>query len=547
MVSKPRSMNQSMDEWVWWKHGVIYHIYPLSFKDSNNDGKGDLQGIIQKLDYLRGLGVDAIWLSPVFKSPMAEFGYDVSDYFSIDPVFGSLDDFRMLLHESHVRNIRIILDIVLNHSSDEHPWFIQSRSDKTNPRRNWYIWKPASVNGKPNNWKTAFGGSCWEHDRETDEYYLHSFLKEQPDLNWRNKALRAEMYKMLRFWLDMGVDGFRFDVINFIVKDKKLRNNPFFYWMSSSRKIRTRNHPKSYKIIRNLRSLLDDYPEKMSVGEIYTLPPGDPKLSASYLAKGNNSLHLTFDFSIFFVYWSARRYFKTIEKWQNSIPANGWPTNVFSNHDLFRIFNRRLTGRNQEKKARLLALLLLTLRGTPFIYYGEEIGMKNGAIPRKMIKDPLGKKFWPFFKGRDRARTPMQWDNSVNAGFTAAEPWLPVNNDYLRKNIENQKTNPDSLLNLYHKLIALRLAYPALNRGSWIPDCPGKNGIISFYRTVEQEKMLVILNFTSSKKTVLRKSDHNETVIFSSTPERGASINSGFYRLQPYEGIILKLGSEKKD
>jgi alpha-glucosidase len=280
----------------------------------------------------------------------------------------------------------------------------------------------------------------------------------------------------------------------------------------------------------------------MSVGEIYTLPPGDPKLSASYLAKGNNSLHLTFDFSIFFVYWSARGYFKTIEKWQNSIPENGWPTNVFSNHDLFRIFNRRLTGRNQEKKARLLALFLLTLRGTPFIYYGEEIGMKNGTIPRKMIKDPLGKKFWPFFKGRDRARTPMQWDTSSNAGFTAAEPWLPVNSDYHQKNIENQKTNPDSLLTLYHKLIALRRAYPALNRGSWIPDCPGKNGIISFFRTVDQEKMLIILNFTSSKKTVLRKSDHNETLILSSTPEIGASINGDFYRLQPYEGIILKLG-----
>ncbi len=313
MVFKQQIMSENENGRVWWKHGVIYHIYPLSFYDSNHDGKGDLKGVILKLDYLASLGVDAIWLSPIFQSPMADFGYDVSDYYSIDPVFGSLDDFKELLEKAHERNIKVILDIVLNHTSEEHPWFIESKSDKNNPKRNWYIWRHSIKNKKPNNWKSAFGGSCWEYDRETKEYYLHSFLKQQPDLNWRNKEVRTEMFNMLNHWLELGVDGFRFDVINFIVKDKKFRNNPFLYWLFSKRKLRTRNHSKSYRIIRKLRKVLDKYPDCTSIGEIYTLPPGDPKLSASYLLNGKNALHLTFDFSIFFVRWNARKYYKVIE------------------------------------------------------------------------------------------------------------------------------------------------------------------------------------------------------------------------------------------
>jgi len=537
-------MDEIQNEWVWWKHGVIYHIYPLSFNDTNNDGKGDLRGIIEKLNYFETLGIDAIWLSPIFQSPMADCGYDISDYYSIDPVFGNLNEFKELLQKAHARNIMVILDMVLNHTSVNHPWFIASRSDKMNPKRNWFIWEPASGKRKPNNWKTAFGGSCWEYDKTTSEYYLHSFFKEQPDLNWRNKEVRNEMFKMLSYWLEMGVDGFRFDVINYIVKDKKLRNNPFLYGIFSLRKIKTRNRPKSYKIIRSLRKLMDKYPDKMSVGEIYTLPPGDPKLTASYLLKGNNSLQLTFDFSIFFVRWNARKYFRTIEKWQNSIPEKGWPSNVFSNHDLFRAFNRRGIGRNQEQKARLMALLLLTIKGTAFIYYGEEIGMKNGNIPKSRIQDPLGKKFWPFFKGRDRARTPMQWENSSFAGFSVTEPWLPVNNDYQNVNVENQLSDPDSLLNLYRQLIHLRRSYPALHSGSWIPVCKGKNGILAYFRKSEFVQFLIVLNFTSKKKQYFYNFKPFFKLIFSTFPFPAKSYMEDFIWLQPFEGVIIQLHEE---
>jgi alpha-glucosidase len=536
-------MDQIQNEWVWWKHGIIYHIYPLSFFDSNNDGKGDLRGIILKLDYLKDLGIEAIWLSPIFQSPMADFGYDVSDYYAIDPVFGTFDDFKELLLQAHERNIKVILDIVLNHTSENHQWFIESRKDKTNPKRSWYIWQPANDNRKPNNWKNAFGGSCWEYDKVTGEYYLHSFLKEQPDLNWRNKEVRNEMFMMLNYWQELGVDGFRFDVINFIVKDKKLRNNPFLFWLSSERKIRTRNHDKSYRIIRKLRKALDKYPDCTSVGEIYALPPGDPKLSASYLKKDKNLLHLTFDFSIFFVHWSAQKYFKTIEKWQSSIHEEGWPTNVFSNHDLFRAFNRYGIGRHKKQKARLQALMLMTLKGTPFIYYGDEIGMKNIKIPRKSLKDPLGKRYWPLFKGRDRARTPMQWNESKNSGFSEVRPWLPIDNDCHKVNVEQQNNYADSQLNLYRRLIDIRHKYPALYKGEWIPDCDGKRGILSYYRKTETEYLLVVLNFTSQGKNYFRKFNNVDKLIFSTMIHSEKLIDPHFYTLQAYEGIIVQLGS----
>lgn len=539
-------MNKKKKDWNWWKQGVIYHIYVLSFFDSNNDGKGDLQGIIKKLDYLEKLGINAIWLSPVFKSPMIDYGYDVSDYYSIEPVFGNLNDFRKLLQEAHDRNIRIILDIVLNHTSDQHPWFIESSADINSSKRDWYIWKTASGKRKPNNWKTAIGGSCWEYHQGSQQYYLHSFLKEQPDLNWRNKEVQHEMFNMLRYWLEMGVDGFRFDVINFIVKDKKMRNNPLLYWLSASSKIRTRNQKASYKIVSKIRKLVDEYPERMIVGEIYMLPPGNATLAASYLASGNDALHLAFDFSIFFVPWNARRYFKTLEKWQNSIPAEGWPSMVFSNHDLLRSFNRFGIGRNPKQKARLLGLLLLTMRGTPFIYYGEEIGMKNGHIQKSKLKDPIGKKFWPFYKSRDHARTPMQWKKSPYAGFSKEEPWLPVNKDYQKVNVAIQSSDPDSLLNLYRQLIHLRNLYPALSIGSWIPINKGENGVISFLRKLEKEQFIILLNFTSSKKTFKWKFNGSVHLILSTLFIPDTLLNSNSYVLQPYEGLILKLNQAKK-
>ena len=351
------------------------------------------------------------------------------------------------------------------------------------------------------------------------------------------------MFKMLNHWQELGVDGFRFDVINFIVKDKKLRNNPFLYWLYSNRKIRTRNHAKSYRIIRKLRKTLDKYPDSTSVGEIYALPPGDPKLSASYLMKGKSLLHLTFDFSMFFVHWSARKYFKVIEKWQTSIPEDAWPTNVFSNHDLLRAYNRFGIGRNKQQKARLQALMLMTLKGTPFIYYGEEIGMKNTNIPRNKVKDPLGKKFWPFFKGRDAARTPMQWNNKKNAGFSDAEPWLPVNKDYLKTNVAFQNSYFDSLLNMYKQLIALRKKHTALFQGNWMGDCSGEKGILSYYRKSDTENLLIIINFTSSQRHYYREFGQTDKIIFSTTPYSEKLLGTHFYTLKAYEGIIVQLSA----
>jgi alpha-glucosidase len=535
----------SHDEWIWWKHGVFYHIYPLSFFDSNNDGFGDLRGIMLKLDYLKELGVDAIWLSPIFLSPGADCGYDISDYYTIDPKFGTIDDFRKLREEAHHRNIKVVLDMVLNHTSNKHPWFIESASDKKSLKRDWYIWKSGKGNRKPNNWKTAFGGSCWEYHKGTGQYYLHSFLKEQPDLNWRNKEVRKEMFRMLRYWLEEGVDGFRFDVINFIVKDKKLRNNPFLHWMNSSRKLRTRNHPRSYKIIRTLRKLLDKYPDKMSVGEVYTLPPGDAKLSASYLANGENSLHLAFDFSLIFTSWNARAYYKVIDRWQKSIPEKGWPCNVFSNHDLLRFYNRSRFGFFKKKKTRIIALLLMTLRGTPFLYYGDEIGMKNSSVPLGKMKDKLGKKYWPLYRGRDRSRTPMQWNSYPNAGFSVAEPWLPVDKNFAEVNVESQKENPDSVLNFYRSLIMLRKSSAALHRGNWIALNNGSGNLMAYMRTTADERILVLINFSPFAKHYVYPLKSRDKLLLSTHKSSLGKTFSSKINLKPFEGLVFKLNENK--
>lgn len=326
--------NSKKESWVWWKHGIVYHIYPRSFKDSNQDGIGDIKGIISKLDYFAELGVDALWLSPVFESPQADFGYDISDYYRVDPVFGTNSQLDLLIKKAHKQNIKIVLDLVLNHTSEQHPWFLESKHSKDNPKRNWYIWEGPIKNKKPNNWRTSFGESAWEFDAATGEYYYHSFLKNQPDLNWRNPEVMKAMFEMIKFWLDKGVDGFRLDVINFIVKDKKLRNNPsLIRQFFSQPKLYTRDRPKSLKILKSLRTLIDNYPERACIGEIYMLPPGKPELPAWYLGNGKNSLNLAFDFSLAFQAWRAGRYKTIIQRWIQAIPEKGWPSWVLSNHD----------------------------------------------------------------------------------------------------------------------------------------------------------------------------------------------------------------------
>jgi alpha-glucosidase len=527
-------------KWVWWKHGVFYHIYPRSFYDSNGDGVGDIRGIIQKLDYLKFLGVDAIWLSPVFKSPMVDFGYDISDYLAIDPVFGTLEDFEQLLGEAHNRNIRIIIDMVMNHTSDQHPWFLESSSSENNPKRNWYLWRKGEGLRRPNNWKSVLGGSAWKFDQKTGEFYLHTFFQEQPDLNWHNKEVQNAFMEIFKFWLDKGVDGFRLDAVNMIIKDKKIRNNPGLLtgiiWRS---RWYNRNQPKSYKIVKQLRKLLDTYENRMMVGEVYTLPPGDSELAGSYLESGDNAMHLAFDFSLMFKPWNARKYFRTIEKWYDSIPDKGWPCHVLSNHDLRRSMGKYGKGSAKYEKAKVAAMLLMTLRGTPFIYYGEEVGMKNTRVRKADIKDPLGIKYWPFYRGRDKARTPMQWTAGDFAGFSKIDPWLPVNPDYKKINVAYQSNDSESLLNFYKSLIGLRKKFTALYTGKWVPVKMGMDGIIVYNRISNKEKIMVILNFTQKTKSLMMENSHHFEVLLSTHKVQHEYMETTFLHVQPYEATLL--------
>jgi|WetSurMetagenome_2_1015567.scaffolds.fasta_scaffold91367_1 alpha-glucosidase len=529
------------NNWLWWKHGVIYHIYPRSFSDSNGDGIGDIRGIISKLDYLSNLGIDGIWLSPVYPSPMVDFGYDIANYQQIDPVFGTLTDFRELLDAAHSKRIRVIMDLVMNHTSEKHPWFTESRSSRDNPKRDWYIWKKGKRGNTPNNWKTVFGGSVWEYDHKTQEYYLHTFFKEQADLNWHNEDLKRTFFNGIKFWLDMGVDGFRVDVINLISKDTHFRDNPIPFGIPLLQKLRyNSNMPESYNIARELRSLLDDYSERMCVAEVYSVPPGDSAVAASYLDKGHNAMNMAFDFSLMLRGWSARKYFHSIRKWYSLIPESGWACNVLSNHDLHRNFDRFWYRRNKIEKARVSAMLLLTLKGTPFLYYGDEIGMRNARLKRKEILDPLGKLFWPFFKGRDKGRSPMQWTHEEHGGFSDCKPWLPVNDDYPELNVRSQERDKGSLFNFYRTLIALRKRYKALSKGEWSPLIRGKNGILVYLREFELEKLMVILNFSSRRKKVELPGNSTGKIVFSTHRVQEDEFFSEMMIAEPFEATLIE-------
>ncbi len=531
-----KSAKTKPDDFSWWKHGVIYHIYPRSFYDANQDGIGDLKGIIYKLDYLKELGIKAIWLSPFFKSPQADFGYDVSGYKTVDPVFGTIGDFKKLLKKSHDLGIKVVIDMILNHTSNEHKWFMESKSSLTNPKRDWYIWKKSKKNSPPNNWKSAFGKSAWQYDETTKAYYFHSFFKEQPDLNWRNPVVKKAMFKIIRFWLDLGVDGLRLDVINLIAKDKQFRNNPsFLSQFRNSSKIYTRNRPKSLNLIKSLRKLIDNYDDKMCVGEIYTLPPGDSRLAAKYLGNGKNALHMAFDFSLIFTPWKTKKYKKTLTQMYGVIPKAGWPCQVLSNHDLHRNFSKPVFGKSRIPKAKLKAILLMTLKGTPFIYYGEEIGMENTRIARKFLQDKLGKKFWPFYSGRDKARTPMQWDDSPNAGFSTAKPWLPVNKNFRKINIQNQIQENNSVFNIYKKLILLRNSSVILQKGNWELVKTSNRFILAYRRVYHENEILIILNFSFLRQKVTGITINK--LLFSTHKNKKTGTKSII--LQPYEGIIL--------
>jgi alpha-glucosidase len=495
-----------MSSRLWWKHGVVYQIYPRSFQDADSDGVGDLEGIRRRLDHLAWLGVDAVWLSPFQPSPMADFGYDVADYCDVDPLFGTLADFDRLLADAHARGIRVIVDWVPNHTSDRHPWFRESRASRSGPRRDWYVWRDAKPGGAPpNNWVSVFGGPAWEPDPATGQHYLHSFLKEQPDLNWRHPAVVEAMHDVLRFWLDRGVDGFRIDVIHRIAKDPELRDNPPApaggAGYGGQLHVHDENHPDVHGMIRAFRALLDRYGERMMVGEVYLF---DPAEVAKYYGRGDE-LHLAFNFSFLRSPWDAAAFRSEIERFESEVPPEGWPDVVLSNHDVPRHATRYDHPALGDARARTAALVLLTLRGTPFLYQGEEIGMRNTEVPVERMRDPIARTLHPRLS-RDGARTPMRWDASLPAcGFTfpdaggrLAEPWLPLGPQPPRTDVAAQRAERTSLLWLYRDLLALRRAHPALHRGDWRA-LAAPDGVLAYERRAAGEAAVarIAANFTS--------------------------------------------------
>ncbi len=495
-ISRPRT-NEATTGRLWWRDGVVYQIYPRSFMDSNGDGVGDLEGIRQRLDHLVWLGVDAIWISPCFPSPMKDFGYDVADYCDIEPLFGDLGDFDRLLADAHARDLRILLDWVPNHTSDQHPWFLASRSSRDDPKRDFYVWRdPAPGGGPPNNWKAVFGGDAWELDEATGQYYLHSFLPEQPDLDWRNPEVVRAMHATLRFWLDRGVDGFRMDVIHKIAKDPELRDNPLVpggegRGYGSQEHVNDENHDDVHALLRGIRGVFDEYDERMAVGEVYIL---DPRKVSRFYGDGDE-LHQAFNFKLTHARWDAAEFEREVLFFDELVPEVGWPNLVLGSHDAPRHASRYDHPEHGDGRARVAAMLLLTGRGTPFLYYGEEIGMRNVEIPEDRLQDPLAWTLHPKVS-RDPERTPMQWEDAPKAGFSTGDPWLPIG-DTAAHNVTAQRDEPSSLMNLYRELLALRRESGALRRGS-LRALPSPDGVFAFERTHEGQRAAVALNFSDA-------------------------------------------------
>lgn len=518
----------------WWKKAVIYQVYPRSFQDSNGDGIGDLNGIRSRLEYLDWLGVGAIWISPIFPSPMADFGYDVSDYCGIAPLFGSLGDFDALVSEAHARGLKVILDFVPNHTSDQHKWFLESRSSRSNAKRDWYIWRDAKADGgPPNNWVSQFGGPAWSCDALTGQYYLHSFLPQQPDLNWRNQHLRAAMFEVLRFWLDRGVDGFRVDVLWLLIKDAALRDNPpnpaYLPTQPAINRLLSvynADQPEIHDVITQMREVLDGYGERVLIGEIY-LPF---ERLATYYGKGLSGVHLPFNFALIHASWSAASVATLIKEYERSLPSGGWPNWVLGNHD-----QPRIAARVGAAQARVAAMLLLTLRGTPTMYYGDEIGMPRVDIPHELAQDPWEKREPGLGVGRDPWRTPLQWDASANAGFSTGRPWLPTEPDYRTRNIAAEREDDSSILSLYRSLVALRNGHDAFSIGDQRLISSDRDVLI-FDRSQLGERFAIALNFGTETRPLFGLGAN--TFILSTHRDRSSFADPV---LRADEGVILKL------
>lgn len=548
---------------AWWKTGILYQIYPLTFADGNGDGTGDLRGIIERLDYLNdgnpesqtSLGIDAIWLSPINKSPMVDNGYDIVDYVDICPTFGSLADFDELLAKAHQRNIKIILDLVVNHTSNQHPWFIESASSATNPKADWYLWQdPMEGRDLPNNWQSYFGGTGWTYSETRQQFYFHTFNENQPDLNWQNPEVRAAVYEIVRFWLDRGVDGFRLDASSIYSKDPYFRDNPMKYGASDKNEYNNYHHlydkdlPENHQIIKAMRAILDEYSDRVLVGETFI----DSRLYDSLIFHGvnNDELHLPIAFEFPFSPWYPGYLQREIEKKERLIFADAWPTYFLDNHDIPRHLSRWIECSlcvDSEAIAKAAATLLLTVRGTPILYYGQELGMvDNTHIPedklqdRAIVKSETGETPPP----RDGARTPMQWDDSPQAGFSfgkAIEPWLPVHPNYRELNVAAALQDPDSILNFYRRLIQVRQRSNALRWGSWRTLIHYPHEHLAYLRETEAETVLVVLNFSYEQPFAMDIPIERENwrVLLSSRFDTGKLIDLP-ENLNPFEVSILQ-------
>lgn len=561
-----------VSNYKWWQKAVFYQIYPRSFADGNGDGIGDFKGMIEKLDYLQELGVDAIWLSPHFPSPYVDCGYDISDYENVAPEYGTLEDFKAFLDGLHARGMRLILDLVLNHTSDQHAWFMESKSSKDNPKRDWYIWKPGKGGNPPTNWYSTFGGSAWEYDPTTDEYYYHFFFKEQPDLNWNNPEVKAAMFNAARFWLDLGVDGFRLDAVGTIFEDERYLDHQAKF---SQNELLQKEHnakteaerklvmeqweetfryqhdlPGVHQIMRELRQVMDEYEDRVLVGETEEI---------SFYGNGNDEIHLNFNFPMMRVNRLTADHVKENQQYRLShLPAGAWPCNTLGNHDCARMLNQFGDGVHDEAIARQNLVLLLTLKGTPFLYYGEEIGMSDHyledisqfrdtlALPRYVIARDLmhlsEKEAVALAaqQGRDKCRTPMQWAGDKNGGFSplGVTPWLPVaRNAGEGVNVAAEEGDPHSMLAFYKRLLACRKEHPALQTGDFELDTNTPENIVKYDRVSDGEKITVILNMSAD--TVKIKPLAQRRVLFAANIQLNQPLNAEI-ELTPYAAFILQ-------
>jgi alpha-glucosidase len=530
----------------WWKHAVIYEIYPRSFQDSNGDGMGDLNGIAARLDYLRDLGVDAIWITPFYPSPQVDYGYDIADYTSIDPAYGTMQDFDRLVREAKKRGIRVILDFVINHTSEQHVWFKASRSSKNDPKRDWYVWRDGNNGRPPNNWLSWFGGPAWTLDPKTNQYYYHYFYTEQPDLNWRNPEVKKAMFDVVRFWLDRGAAGFRIDAVSRLYEDPNLHDDPILpgrnaYGDPNIEHKYTDNLPEVHETLRELRSLVDSYaghPVLISEAD----EPNITELTKMYGAK-LDEVQLPMDFQIADVnQLSAPKFRKLLDEVEHN-SAGGQPHYFFSNHDQPRQRDRYGDGKHNDQIAKLMAALLLLPRATPQMYYGEEIGMRTTPPARvEDVKDPIGKKGWPQEKGRDGERTPMQWDRSKNAGFsTASRTWLWIPKTAATYNVEVESEDPQSILNWYKRLIKLRRTNPALRDGNYVTVNEDDPNVLSFVQSAGGKSVLVAFNMSGQQQTVQYDVGKEGSVLIASPLVKGTTIDLKKMMLPAFGVVVVEV------